>query len=111
PRPVPTTTLLASGKVLGGAGFDNVNFLASAELYDPATGTWTSPGSLNTARDFHTATLLPNGEVLVAGGGLTSAELYGPATGNWTVTGSLNVARVNDTATLLPNGTVRVAGS
>ena len=64
----------------------------------------------------HTATLLPNGKVLVAGGFiggsgyLSSAELYDPASGNWTATGSLNNARSYHTATLLPNGKVLVAG-
>src|SRR5258705_3647625 len=60
--------------------------------------TFDNTGSLNTARDNHTATLLPNGKVLVAGGfnsggTLTSAELYDPASGSWTATGSLNTAR------------------
>ena len=84
---------------------------------EPASGTWTVTGSLNTARYSHTATLLRNGMVLVAGGfdsSLTgvsaSAELYDPASGTWTPTGSLNTARVLHTATLLPNGMVLVAG-
>lgn len=81
-----------------------------------SSGTWTKTGSLNTARSFHTATLLPNGQVLVAGGidaagnRLASAELYNPATGKWTVTGSMATARSGHTATLLPNGEVLVAG-
>jgi hypothetical protein len=79
------------------------------------SGTWEETGSLNTARYIHTATLLPNGKVLVAGGiagfGPTaSAELYDPATGTWTATGNLNTARDSHTATLLPNGKVLVVG-
>ena len=73
-------------------------------------------GSLNTARAFHTATLLPNGKVLVAGGvdsdiTFASAELYDPATGAWTRTGSLDQGRYLHTATLLPNGKVSSQGA
>src|SRR5947208_364637 len=79
------------------------------------SGTWTYTGSLNTVRRSHTATLLPNGMVLVAGGFapsgvLASAELYDPVSGTWTATGSLGTARYLHTATLLPNGKVLVAG-
>ena len=74
-------------------------------------GTWFQTGALNFARSGHTATLLPNGKVLVAGGwGISSylvqSELYDPATGAWTQTGNLNFARYYHTATLLPNGKV-----
>ena len=63
---------------------------------------WTATGSMATGRDYHTATLLPNGQVLVAGGSstigiLASAELYDPATGMWTATGSMATARVRIT--------------
>jgi len=109
-----TATLLPNGKVLVAGGAIGYTPLASAELYDPATGTWTATESLHTARFFHTATLLPNGKVLVAGGAgngyLASAELYDPATETWTATGSLHTARDLHTATLLPNGKVLVAG-
>ena len=108
-----TATLLTNGLVLLAGGF-NPTYLTSAELYNPATGTFSVTGSLNFARAYHTATLLPNGQVLVAGGQsptpLTSAELYNPATGTWTVTASLNFARSQHTATLLPNGQVLLAG-
>ena len=108
--------LLPNGKVLVGGGLDNAgNPLASAELYDPASGTWTPTGSLGTGRVQAASTLLPNGQVLVAGGSdgtsdLASAELYDPASGTWTPTGSLATAREHHTATLLPNGKVLVAG-
>jgi len=88
---------------------------AKASNLDP--GTWIQTGDLNFTREHHTATLLPNGKVLVAGGYtgvissyLTQSELYDPATGTWTQTGNLNFKRSGHTATLLPNGKVLVAG-
>ena len=118
-----TATLLADGRVLVVGGADSitetsVNALATAELYDPATGTWAATGSMIGAHARHTATLLPDGRVLVAGGGgsgagsdsLATAELYDPATGSWTATGSMIEARTEHTATLLPDDRVLVAG-
>jgi N-acetylneuraminic acid mutarotase len=80
------------------------------------SGTWVTTGNMNVARMGHTATLLTNGQVLVAGGTnghgalFASAELYDPGTGRWTATGSLSQARAHHTATLLPSGEVLVTG-
>jgi N-acetylneuraminic acid mutarotase len=111
-----TATFLANGKVLvaGGQG-DYPALFATAELYDPAAGTWTPTGSMSTNRYGHTATLLTNGKVLVTGGlsfsgWLSSSEIYDPVTGSWTTTGPLAAAREYHTATLLPDGKVLVAG-
>jgi hypothetical protein len=83
-----TATLLPSGKVFiagGGPEVQLYSIFASAELYDPGAGTFTLAGSMSVAREDHTATLLPNGKVLITGGDynsggfmmvLASAELY-----------------------------------
>ncbi len=114
-----TQTLLPSGKVLvagGTQGEYSFQNLLSSELYDPNTGTWSLTGSLNVARFGLTATLLPNGNVLVTGGESqdgainNSAEQYNPTTETWSYTGSLSTGRYGHTATLLPNGKVLVAG-
>src|SRR5262245_48937999 len=121
-----TATLLPDGKVLvaGGKGSDTCFApTSSAELYDPVSGTWTPTGSLSTARARHTATLLQNGLVLVAGGyagglgrsvadPLNSAELYDPATGTWRPTANFKNIRSLDSsdAPLLQNGKVLVVG-
>jgi hypothetical protein len=117
-----SATLLANGTVLVAGGFgsaDGVSYgrLGTAEIYDPSAGAFTPTGALGTARNGHTATLLPaSGQVLVAGGygaateELVSAELYDPSSQGFRSTGALNVARSGATATLVANGTVLLAG-
>jgi hypothetical protein len=118
-----TATRLADGKVLIAGGYqqrggDPVNVLSSAELFDPDLGTWTSAGSVAATRSGHSATLLDDGKVLVAGGSrsasgepsLTSSDLYDPATGTWSATGTMTQGRVDHTAILLSDGRVLVAG-
>ncbi|WP_395845218.1 Kelch repeat-containing protein [Cystobacter fuscus] len=81
-------TLLADGRVLVVGGTGPSGELVTAEVYDPATHTWSATGSLAVLRRHHTATLLNDGRVLVVGGTGSSgnvalAELYDPATGTW----------------------------
>ena len=121
-----TATLLPNGKVLVTGGFSSSDAqtsgtaLSTAELYDPSTGAFTLTGSMATARGGHTATLLSNGKVLVAGGLInlssaavcvaSSAELYDPATGTFAPTGDMGAARVEHTATRMPDGKVLLIG-
>lgn len=116
---LPDGRVLVAGGAAGGAKRAGVNQLASAEIYDPRTGTWAATGSMHTAGHDQGATVLPAGLVLVEGGrndtvGITDAELYHPHTGTWTVTGSLHDAhtyQTGETPALLPNGQVLVAGT
>jgi len=112
----PTATLLNNGKVLVTGGtiggvISDATTLSTAEVYDPAAKTFASTGNMNAHRYGHTATLLPNGKVLIVGGASTqAAEIYDPATGIFTSTGSTNFPRSFHTATLLNDGTVLIAG-
>ena len=120
-----TSTLLPNGTVLIVGGRDSSNnFLATAEIFDPAgnsgAGSFTATaGSLATARSDHSATLLSNGKVLIAGGqvltgpvsaGTNSAELFDPANGTFSSAGSMFTSRWVRTATELNDHRVLLAG-
>lgn len=127
-----TATLLQSGKVLIAGGdvifYDtipntNIMSLASAELFDPGTGTFTKTGSMTVPRESHTATLLNSGKVLIAGGSdgtignptpaatlYATSETFDPSTGTFTSAGMMTTQRDLQTANLLGSGKVLVAG-
>jgi hypothetical protein len=126
-REVGTDTLLADGRVLLAAGRQERGpepdiSIGNSEVFDPVSGVFTSTGSMVEPRDQHTATLLPDGTVLIAAGvqfiggygsltELTSAEIFDPAVGEFRTTGAIvGTGRVSHTATLLPNGSVLIIG-
>jgi PKD repeat protein len=109
------TIQLQNGKVLAPGGLTTGGTaLATSELYDPATRTWSAAASMATPRYLYTAVLLPNGKVLVAGGTngtiLASAELYDPGTNTWSSAGSMATSRIEHTMLLLNNDLVLVVG-
>jgi WD40 repeat protein len=114
-----TATLLNDGTVLITGGRDDENVFSggpinTAEQFDPSTGTFTATGPMTQFRYGHTATLLNNGKVLLAGGfngnSLQDAELFDPTTRTFSPTGLMSSPRANHTAALLNDGTVLVAG-
>ena len=114
-----TITMLRDGRVLLTGGVQNAGFrseLSSAEIYDPAAGTFSATGSMTVPREGHTATILRDGRVLVAGGSdngihtLDSAEIYDPSSGTFYRTGHLHQPRVAHVAALLGSGQVLIAG-
>jgi Galactose oxidase, central domain len=110
-----TATLLHSGRVLVHGGKAIISqqpqqTLRTADLYHPDTNEWTATGSTAIERAFETATLLPNGFVLVVGGDQIETEIYDPSTESWSFTGSLNDARTQHAATPLQDGKVLVVG-
>lgn len=108
---------LADGRVLisgGSDGSGTFTWLTSAELYDPATETWSPTGAMVHGRRFHTLTLLGDGRVLAVGGedgvGGVTAELFDPATGVWAPTGNLSLSRHGHKTVRLNDGRILVAG-
>jgi hypothetical protein len=119
-RNLHPATLLLDGRVLITGGSDTFKHaVATAELYDPTTGTFGPTGSMAVARGFHAATLLLDGRVLITGGNdqgwgnghfLATAEIYDPIAGTFTETGSMTDGRSSHTATLLADGRVLIIG-
>jgi hypothetical protein len=117
PRYGHKTILLGNGQVLAVTGERTGTNGNTAELYDPASGKWSLTGTPNMHHENGSATLLANGEVLLAGGNdlsgtgfATGAELYNPSTGQWRTTGSMPSGRGLQAAVLLTDGQVLVAG-
>jgi len=115
-----TATLLSDGRVLIAGGYSSITSQglplasAAAEIYDPSIGAFIETGPMSVPRWGHTATLLNDGRVLIAGGllngyAIASAEIYDPVTKIFTPTGDMTIARTGHIDTLLPDGKVFIA--
>ena len=120
-----TATSLADGRVLLAGGFADDEWfytVGEAELYDPATGLWTAAGRLTTARAYHTASLLPDGRVMVAGGDwrtcpsgcdditVATTEVYDPRANAWSAGPQMLMPRSFHAATPLRDGSLLLVG-
>ncbi len=103
------TVLIAGGAIFNVDGnFDNTN---ECEIYDPVAGSPSQTGFMSSERNSHQATLLPNGQVLVSGGGGdSSSETFDPGSGTWINFAMMNEERQVHAAVLLPNGKVLAVG-
>ncbi len=116
-----TATLLADGRVLVVGGLstagDTATTSSGAELYDPSSGTFKKTGPMAVNRNSHTAALLPDGRVLIAGGTggvgaptFSSAEIFDPSTGNFSPANPMQEPRGDHFAVVLSNGKVLIGG-
>jgi hypothetical protein len=130
PRLGHSATLLQDGRVLVAGGYNPIDGFegrpaqnypphatSAAEIYNPATGTFSETGAMTVARAWHVAVLLQDGRVLLVGIDywqcvcIPTADLYDPATGKFTSAGHMSVAQWVDSAILLKNGKVLVSGA
>lgn len=104
------SVFLPTGKLLVVGGVTSTGFVDSAELFDTATGKWSSAGSSGVSSNTTSAVLLPNGRVLVVGDMSPAVRLYDPIAGTWSTGASMAAARALPTLTMLESGKVLVAG-
>jgi len=124
PRGGHTASLLPNGRVLVTGGYHcqtgerggTCTLLATSELYNPETDSWSSAAGLSSGRAFHSAVMLTNGNMIVIGGddgsgdGLQANEIYDYRSNSWRSGGNMSYGRIDHAATLLPNGKVLVTG-
>ena len=103
--------MLADGRVLIAGGHNGGGALATTEIFDPTTGTFTDGPAMSVARAGHSATLFADGRVFVAGGDPAgTAEIFDPIAGTFKATGGLSVARSMHSAALPQDGRVLIVG-
>jgi len=115
-RDLQTANLLSNGKVLVAGGISNNGTNASADLFDPNSGSFAATGNMTEARYYQDASTQTDGTVLITGGSddnvraKSTAEIYDPTAGTFGVTGAMLSPRVWHSSTALPNGKILIIG-